>query len=138
MDTVVRPDEINPADMKRLASELTSVAGLVATDGTHIDLPPALTSILHRAATELSAGNGVTVLPLTTVLTTAEVAEMLGVSRPHVVKLVDTGKLDHHMVGTHRRVVLTDMLEYRATQDQVRRDALAEMHRIADDTGMDL
>ena len=71
-------------------------------------------------------------------LTTAQAAEMLNVSRPHVVKLLDQGKLPHHMAGTHRRIKVGDLLEYRNRRDHERSDALAEMHRIADEAGMDL
>ncbi len=77
-------------------------------------------------------------MPVSAVLTTAQAAELLNVSRPHVVKLIDTGKIPHHMVGTHRRLYLSDLLRYRDQQDQIRRAALAEIHAIADETGMDL
>ena len=95
-------------------------------------------TVVLRVANELRAGNGVNVIPISAVLTTAHACEMLNVSRPHVVKLLEQGELPHHMAGTHRRVEVADLLEYRDRRDHERSDALTEMHRIADEAGMDL
>ena len=70
---------------------------------------PALRGIIA----ELRAGNEVTVMSSSAVLTTAEAAELLNVSRPHVVKLVDGGSIPHHMAGLHRRLTLADLLAYK-------------------------
>ena len=71
-------------------------------------------------------------------LTTAEAAELLNVSRPHVVKLVDGGTIPHHMAGSQRRLALSDLLSYKTQRDAESRVALGEIQQIADDTGMDL
>ena len=50
-------------------------------------------------------------------MSTTEAAALLGVSRPHVVKLVETGLLPHRMAGTHRRILLEDVLAYKKRRD---------------------
>lgn len=111
---------------------------LVGPGGHAVALPLEIYRILCEVADQLRRGNGVTVMPLSAVLTTAQAAELLNVSRPHVVKLVDAGEIAHHMAGKHRRLRLTDLMAYLAKRDQDRRDALIEMHAIADEAGMDL
>lgn len=141
METIVQPGTVNQAEIESFVTGLANVGQtplLVAPNGASVELPIELHAVLLRVAEELRAGNGVTVMPVSAVLTTAQAAEMLNVSRPHVVKLLDQGHLPHHMAGTHRRVKLGDLVAYRDERDQARATALAEMHEIADGAGMDL
>jgi len=61
----------------------------------------------------LESGQGVSVVPINAELSTEEAAEILNVSRPHVVKLLETGMIPFHKVGTHRRIQLSEVLKYR-------------------------
>jgi excisionase family DNA binding protein len=101
-------------------------------------LPNSLLQALQEILAELRAGNEVTVMSSSAVLSTAEAAELLNVSRPHVVKLVDAGSLPHHKAGSHRRIALADVLAFKANRDSASRSALAEIQQLADETGMDL
>ena len=69
-------------------------------------------------------------------LTVSEVAELLKVSRPFVIKLLESGAIPFRKVGTHRRVRLVDVLEYRDKQDAVANAALEEMVRQAEEHGL--
>jgi excisionase family DNA binding protein len=141
METTVRPGSVDPAEIDSFIEGLGAVGQtplLVGPDGASVELPVEIHAVLLRIASELQIGNGVTVVPVSAVLTTAEAAEMLNVSRPHIVKLLDQGELPHHMAGTHRRVKVADLLEFRDRRDHARSDALAEMHQIGDESGMDL
>ena len=141
METVIQPDAVDMDAVKAIVQVLDEVGSaprLVGPDGTSTQLPTSLYEVLNRAAHELLNGNGVTVMPLSAVLTTAQAAELLNVSRPFVVKLIDAGQLDHHMAGTHRRVLAKDVLEYQSQRDEERRLALEKMHEIADESEMAL
>lgn len=102
---------------------------LVGPAGQVVELPGAIFEALLAIADELRRGNGVTVLPLHQRLTTNEAAELLNVSRPHLVTLLERGEMPFEKVGTHRRVRLADVLAYRDRQERRRREALANLVR---------
>jgi excisionase family DNA binding protein len=81
--------------------------------GDRVELPPEVYRVLRKVVDALNQGLAVTVAPLTQTLTTQQAADLLGVSRPTVIKLLDGGKIPYERVGTHRRVLLRDLLEYR-------------------------
>ncbi len=110
---------------------------LVSEEGEDLDVPPALVSLLLSVAEELERGNGVSVLPLHRQLTTTEAAQLLNVSRPHVIALLERGELPFEKVGTHRRIRLADVIAYRHAQDQRRREALDDMVRQGEELGLE-
>ncbi|WP_433593224.1 helix-turn-helix domain-containing protein [Nocardia sp. CA-145437] len=84
----------------------------------------------------LSEGKAVTVAPLHTTLATQEAAELLGMSRPTFVKLLDSGAVPFTRPGRHRRVRLTDVLAYREYRRAERAAGLSELTRISEDMGL--
>src|SRR3546814_5484470 len=62
----------------------------------------------------MAEGNAISIVPIHAELTTQQAADFLGVSRPHVVALVERGELAHHKTGTHRRIYFKDVLAYQA------------------------
>ncbi len=92
----------------------------------------ALTEFLEATAD----GERALVIRSVTDLTTQQAAAVLGVSRPTVIRLVESGKLPARLVGTHRRLDLRDVLAYRETSAAKRRAALDEMTREAEDLGL--
>jgi excisionase family DNA binding protein len=115
---------------------LRQAARLVAPGGTSVDLPPALFAVLAEVARAMLAGRAVTVSPTSARLTTQEAADLLGVSRPTLVKLLDRGDIAHERPGRHRRVRLDDLLRYQDRQRPERRAALRELTRSAQDAGL--
>lgn len=69
-------------------------------------------------------------------LTTQQAADFLGVSRPHLMGLVDNGQIPHHKVGTHRRIYFRDVLAYRKQRMGQSRAALGALAAQAQDLGM--
>jgi excisionase family DNA binding protein len=96
-------------------------------DGTKIDLSEEIFDLLRSILIDLAQNRAVQLLPHNLELTTVQAAEFLQVSRPHVIKLIEQGKLSCRMVGTHRRLRLSDLMAYRAeiaTDSQAAREAL--------------
>lgn len=81
--------------------------------GDRVELPEELYRVLRKVVQVLQDGLAVTIAPVTQTLTTQQAAELLGVSRPTVVRLLDEGRFPHEKVGSHRRIQLRDLLAYR-------------------------
>lgn len=108
---------------------------LVGPEGQRFELPASVYQLLRRTIRELARGNGVMVVPVQAMLTTQQAADLLDVSRPFLVKLLESGEIPYHYVGTHRRIRLEALLEYDRRRSQKRRTTLALMIREAQEMG---
>ncbi|MFV0375304.1 helix-turn-helix domain-containing protein [Microbacterium sp.] len=109
---------------------------LVSAAGQEIELPGDLFDVLRRVAEFLAAGQGVTVVPTDTQLTTQEAADFIGVSRPTLVKYLDSGALSYDTVGRHRRVMLADLVSFQERIRAERQAALRQLARHNQQSGM--
>jgi len=115
-------------DLRRLVQ-----AGPVKVVGIHgrkAELPCTVAGLLDQILKNLQAGKAVTIVAEPQQLTTQRAANLLGVSRPFMVRLLEEGKLPFHMVGSHRRVHLKDVLAYRKRRDRERHSAINRMARM--------
>jgi excisionase family DNA binding protein len=110
---------------------------LVGASGQEVQLSPAVYRALEEVAEAVAGGGAVTVLPTEHELTSTQAADVLNVSRPHLVGLLDAGEIPFHKVGSHRRIRLDDLLAYRRRRDSGRREVLRRLTRDAQDAGMD-
>lgn len=101
-----------------------------------IKLPPGVVKLLMDILGTIASGQGMTVIPQEAELTTVQAAEILNVSRPHVVKLLEEGVIPHHKVGTHRRVRLEDVIQYKQKIDQESDDALEKLTALSQELGL--
>jgi len=99
-------------------------------------LPGYAINLLLAMLTEMSKGNAITVMPIHAELSTQETAELLNVSRPHLVDLLEQGKIPFRKVGTHRRVLANDVFDYKQRIDAARLKALDDLAAQAQELGM--
>ena len=92
-----------------------------------VQLPEPAIQLLIAGLTEIGKGHSVRLMAQHSELTTQEAAEILNLSRPYVVRLLDDGKIPSRKVGTHRRVRIDDLLDYKDKSDADRLDALKNL-----------
>lgn len=102
-------------------------------DGDHdepIELPAGAVALLMDILEAMAAGRGITLIPENAELTTVQAADILNVSRPFLIKLLEEGVIPHRLVGKHRRVRMDDVIAYK---DRIDRDREAALDKLAED-----
>lgn len=107
-----------------------------AADEVEVTLPGEALHVLIRVLTHMANGHAVTVMPVQAELTSQQAAELLGVSRPYLVRLLEDGKIPFHRIGTHRRVRAADLMAYKAARDAESQRDLDELTRDAQSLGL--
>ena len=115
--TALRAEYFDPDDDERRAvaaldprhTELRAIVG---------ELPPTVDRAVRRLLEDFAAGASVHLVPVDAELTTQQAADMLGLSRTYLVRLIDQGTIPAHMTGTHRRLKATDVLAYRDERER--------------------
>ena len=120
-------------DLRRLIQQ--GDAKVVGADGRQVALPHAVHDLLLTILNNLQAGKAISILPEHRQLTTQSAANILGVSRPFLVGLVENGAIPFHMAGSHRRIYLSDLLDYKRWRDAARHEAIDNMARAEMEAG---
>jgi excisionase family DNA binding protein len=135
---VPSPDDVESAetalDVLRHTYDAAEPGQSIALE---LSLPPFAARLLLDALTAVAEGHAVTVVPVPAELTTQEAADILNVSRPYLIRLLDERKLPHRRVGNRRKVMLEDVLRYKRRDDRVRQELLDELTREAQAAGLD-
>lgn len=101
-----------------------------------VTVPREAFELLLEVLSQMANGNAVTIVPVHAELTTHQAAELLNVSHPYLIGLLEAGKIPCRMVGTHRRIRFADLMEFKKKDDAERDAALAELTRQAQDLGL--
>lgn len=112
---------------------------LRVTDGEQaepIELPAGAVALLMDILEAMAAGQGVTIIPENAELTTVQAADVLNVSRPFLIKLLDEQKIPHRKVGKHRRIRMEDVMAYKASIDAERESVLDQLAAEAQEQDM--
>ena len=112
------------------------IPALVGSSGERIELPNTVYELLRKVVELMVRGQAITLVPDKQVVTTQRAADLLGMSRPFFVKLLQAGVMAHHRVGNQRRVYLKDVLQFARKRDQERQEALDRLTRDAFGAGL--
>ena len=128
---------------RKLAPRLAMLNGsmdlrVVAPDGSTetVTIPTSAFRLLVTILAEMASGNAVRLIPHHAKLTTQEAAELLNVSRPYLVRLLDEGRIPCHRVGAHRRVLFLDVMTYKSEHRRARLSALEKLTRLDQKLGL--
>lgn len=124
-------------ELSNLVDNLSNVGKIaLVINGQEIEVP----SIIYLALTEvvktLNNGDSVTLIPMDKELTTQQAADILNVSRPYFIKLLENGTIKFRKTGTHRKVLMQDLIEYRNKRAENRQANIEEMSKLSQELGL--
>ena len=109
---------------------------LIASNGAEFVLPATVLALLKQVIGALAEGQVVSLVPLHKELTTQEAADLLNMSRPYLIKLLDQGALPYSKLFSHRRIRFADLMAYKSRRDVERENALDSMAQLNQELGL--
>jgi excisionase family DNA binding protein len=122
--------------LSRALSNRKSVTLRLGGIKEEIKLPKAAGSLLVEILNELGKGKAVKVLAMDAEISTQQAADLLHVSRPFLINLLERKEIPFHRIGSHRRLRLSDVLAYKKRTDEQRMAALDELTQLSQDLGL--
>lgn len=108
---------------------------LIGPDGQQIELPESVFDLFRELVHDLAQGRAVMIVSRNQMLTTQQAADLLNVSRPYLIKLLEEGEIPFTRVGTHRRIRFEDLMTYKQHRDTERRTGLTQLTQMAEEMG---
>jgi len=109
---------------------------LMTDDGRQVEVPPTAMVALSRAVEYLASGEPVLIFPADAELSTGEAADILTFSRQYLVRLLDEGQIPYRRKGTHRRLLLRDVIRYREKRVVEQQEGMREMVQLSEEMGL--
>lgn len=135
-ETTVMPAQ-DSALLDAAEALLGDEAPVSLTGGTKsVPLPPELRELLAEVVRAMRRGQAVSFAPLSQQLTTQQAADLLGISRPTLIKLLQQGRIPFETPGRHRRLRLSDVLAFQKMRRAEQRESLRELAQDAQDPGL--
>jgi excisionase family DNA binding protein len=121
-----------------LGSESSQILKVISDQGESltIKVPTSAFRLFIDILTQMAHGNSITLMPIDAELTTQQAAEILNVSRPYLIKLLESGEISFRKVGTRRKILYQDLREYKNKINAKRRETLAELAAQAQELNM--
>lgn len=122
--------------LEHILNQENSQLKLAAANGEEMTIPDSVYLVLRQVVQAMVSGKNVSIVTHNPELTTQQAADLLNVSRPYLIKLLEQGELPYIMVGTHRRVKFEDLRKYKQQRDTKRRQLLQELIEISQEAGL--
>ena len=132
--TMPESEEAHIRELNRMLQ--VGAPALVGAGGQRLELPDSVYQLLKDIVRNMQLGRAIVLVPENQQLTTQRAADLVGVSRPHLIKLLESGEFPYHKVGSHRRIYLKDVIAYQKRRDAERKAALNLLAREAFEAGL--
>ena len=145
INEIKRPDKQERKLAQNSYTSLISAIDRLKTDraeieieetGAKIVLPVKALNLLSEILKAMSEGKPVSIVPIATEVTTQMAAELLGCSRPYLVKLLEEGKIEYTKVGKHRRIKYEDIVHYQQKMKEEQKQHLIDMMAADEESGL--
>lgn len=145
LDYIKRPTKQEQRIAIESYSALSSILSQLKKEDTEIEIeetndrikiPFKALKLLSEILKSMSEGNPISIVPIATEVTTQKAAEILGCSRPHLVKLLEQGEIDFTMVGRHRRILFEDVIKYKNEMKQKQKKHIIDIMNFDDEIGL--
>ena len=145
INEIKRPDKQERKLAQNSYTSLISAIDRLKTDraeieieetGAKIVLPVKALNLLSEILKAMSEGKPVSIVPIATEVTTQMAAELLGCSRPYLVKLLEEGKIEYTKVGKHRRIKYEDVVHYQQKMKEEQKQHLIDMMAADEESGL--
>jgi len=128
-------DEAKHAEAKQILEDTRDCRSIVFSidleNGKRREIPAGLSQIFETMLQVAATGGKMSLMALPTEMTTSAAASLLGISRPTLVKLIKQGALKSHQVGSHARILTSDLLDFQEARAKKQRDAFEELRRLS-------
>ncbi len=124
------------AQLEPILSLESSQLRLVASNGEEIVIPESVYSLLGQVVRAMASGQVISIVPHNRELTTQQAADILNVSRPFLVKLLENGEIPYIKVGSHRRILFQDLMVYKEQRKVKRRQLLDQLIEMTEEAGL--
>lgn len=138
-----------PNKESAIADEASEILSRHAKHGEHLQLcitsaeqdemiviPATIVPLLLGMLRMQANGLGIALMPLHSELTTGQAADILNVSRPYLIKLLEAGEIPYHKVGKHRRILMEDLILFKDKSQRQSRAAMQELVALSEDLGL--
>jgi excisionase family DNA binding protein len=138
LDSVISPklEAQSIKELERILSVKGFPAKLVGANGEQIIIPDSIYQVLLQVVHAMASGKAISIIPQEQELTTQQAAEILNVSRPYLIKLLEQGEIPHIKVGSHRRVRFDDLMKYKEQRDIKRSQLLQQLIEMSEEAGL--
>lgn len=122
--------------ISRMLADDPQISLLIGDEGEVVELPRAVSQVLKQVIRHMANDRTVFLVPMGPILTTQEAADILHVSRPYLIKLLEQGTIPFGTVGTHRRVHIKDVLTYKKVLQAEQKRGIEEIARLSQEMGL--
>lgn len=145
LEPILKPSKIEQKIALASYETLSEVIKHLKTDDTEIEidetnekikLPLTALKLLNEILKSMSEGKPISIVPIATEVTTQKAAEILGCSRPHLVKLLEEGVVAYNKVGKHRRVKFEDIINYQKKMKTMQKQHIIDIMHADEETGL--